>query len=32
MSSKYRFFLRPHLLESWDLVSYAIPASRLKRS
>jgi FkbM family methyltransferase len=31
MSSEYHFFLRPHLLESWDLVCYAIPASRLKR-
>lgn len=28
---EYRFFLRPHLLESWDLVCYAIPTSRLKR-
>jgi FkbM family methyltransferase len=25
----YRFFLRPHLRESWDLVCYAIPADRL---
>ena len=24
----YRFFLRPHLLEGWDLVCYAIPESR----
>lgn len=24
----YRFFLRPHLIEGWDLVCYAIPASR----
>lgn len=29
-SDEYRFFLRPHLLEVWDLVCYAIPASRLK--
>jgi FkbM family methyltransferase len=28
MFTGYRFFLRPHLLESWDLVCYAIPASR----
>lgn len=27
----YRFFLRPHLLEVWDLVCYAIPPSRLTR-
>ncbi|MCK9391027.1 MAG: FkbM family methyltransferase [Syntrophales bacterium] len=25
----YRFFLRPHRLEVWDLVCYAIPVSRL---
>jgi FkbM family methyltransferase len=24
----YRMFLRPHLRESWDLVCYAVPASR----
>ncbi len=29
-SDEYRFFLRPHLLEVWDLVCYAIPVSRLK--
>ena len=29
LSTEYRFFLRPHLLESWDLVCYAIPAKRL---
>jgi len=28
-SDQYRFFLRPHLLEVWDLVCYAIPLSRL---
>lgn len=28
-SDQYRFFLRPHLLEVWDLVCYAIPISRL---
>ncbi len=30
MSDKYRFFLRPHLLEGWDLVCYAIPVDRLR--
>jgi FkbM family methyltransferase len=25
----YRFYLRPHLLEVWDLVCYAVPANRL---
>lgn len=28
-SDQYRFFLRPHLLEVWDLVCYAIPSCRL---
>ena len=28
----YSFFLRPHLLEGWDLVCYAIPKSRLAKS
>jgi len=28
-SDEYRFFLRPHLLEVWDLVCYAIPVNRL---
>jgi FkbM family methyltransferase len=28
-ASKYRFFLRPHLLEVWDLVCYAVPEERL---
>jgi FkbM family methyltransferase len=27
----YRFFLRPHLIEVWDLVCYAIPPRRLIR-
>ena len=27
---RYRFFLRPHLLEVWDLVCYAVPAERLR--
>ncbi len=30
MVQDYRYFLRPHLLEVWDLVLYAIPAERLK--
>jgi len=30
VSAEYRFFLRPHGLDVWDLVCYAIPASRLK--
>lgn len=25
---KYRFYLRPHLLEVWDLVMYAVPRTR----
>jgi len=29
VSSSYRFFLRPHNEEGWDLVCYAIPGSRL---
>ena len=28
-SEQYRFFLRPHNEEGWDLVCYAIPRSRL---
>jgi FkbM family methyltransferase len=28
-SDQYRFFLRPHLFEVWDLVCYAIPEKRL---
>jgi FkbM family methyltransferase len=27
-NSGYRFYLRPHLLEGWDLVCYAVPPSR----
>jgi FkbM family methyltransferase len=27
-SGAYRFFLRPHLMEVWDLVCYAIPVER----
>lgn len=30
-SDNYAFFLRPHLLEGWDLVTYAIPKHRLTR-
>jgi FkbM family methyltransferase len=29
INSEYRFFLRPHLVEVWDLVCYAIPPRRL---
>ena len=29
LSEDYRFFLRPHDFEGWDLVCYAIPKSRL---
>jgi FkbM family methyltransferase len=29
-SDQYCFFLRPHNLEGWDLVCYAIPQNRLK--
>lgn len=29
-SDQYRFYLRPHNLEVWDLVCYAIPSNRLK--
>jgi FkbM family methyltransferase len=31
VSDRYRFFLRPHLLEVWDLVCYAVPAERQRR-
>jgi len=30
-SDDYAYFLRPHLLEGWDLVTYAIPKHRLIR-
>lgn len=30
MCSRYRFFLRPHGTEGWDLVCYAIPEERAK--
>jgi len=29
LNPDYRFFLRPHDLEMWDLVCYAIPSGRL---
>jgi FkbM family methyltransferase len=29
LSDEYRLFLRPHLLEVWDLVCYAVPRNRL---
>ena len=28
LAANYRLYLRPHLLESWDLVCYAVPSSR----
>jgi hypothetical protein len=28
---RYRFFLRPHRIEVWDLVCYAVPEDRLVR-
>ena len=30
LRSGYQFFLRPHLLESWDLLCYAVPPTRLQ--
>jgi FkbM family methyltransferase len=30
-NDEYVFFLRPHLLEGWDLITYAIPKHRLRR-
>jgi hypothetical protein len=29
MSGDYRYFLRPHGFEGWDLVCYAVPGGRL---
>jgi FkbM family methyltransferase len=29
LSNEFRFFLRPHHLQAWDLVCYAIPDARL---
>jgi FkbM family methyltransferase len=31
LSDRYRFFLRPHRIEVWDLVCYAVPEDRLVR-
>jgi FkbM family methyltransferase len=31
INPNYRFFLRPHFIEVWDLVCYAIPPRRLVR-
>lgn len=30
LNDEYAFYLRPHLLEVWDLVCYAIPRTRLQ--
>ena len=30
LTDQYRFYLRPHLPEVWDLVCYAVPLRRLK--
>jgi FkbM family methyltransferase len=30
IDSEYRFFLRPHFADVWDLVCYAIPKERLR--
>jgi FkbM family methyltransferase len=30
LSDQFRFYLRPHLMEGWDLVCYGVPAHRLK--
>lgn len=30
LNPDYKFFLRPHLVDVWDLVCYAIPPSRLR--
>jgi FkbM family methyltransferase len=32
LGGEYRFFLRPHEAEAWDLVCYAIPSERVVRS
>ena len=29
LSPDYQLFLRPHVIESWDLVCYAVPKHRL---
>lgn len=30
LAGEYRLFLRPHEIEGWQLVCYAIPSHRLK--
>ena len=30
LNPDYRFFLRPHVLEGWDTVCYAVPPARLR--
>ena len=30
LSDEFRFFLRPHHLQAWDLVCYAVPRQRLR--
>jgi FkbM family methyltransferase len=30
-NKEYRFYLRPHLLEAWDLICYAVPPERALR-
>jgi FkbM family methyltransferase len=32
ISSDYSFYLRPHMLEGWDLVCYAIPSKRRRQA
>jgi FkbM family methyltransferase len=32
MRSDYHFFLRPHMQEAWDVICYAVPDHRLKKS
>ncbi len=32
LSEHYHFFLRPHDFEGWDLVCYAVPGNRLRKS
>ena len=31
IDADYRLFIRPHLIEGWDLVCYAVPAERFAR-
>ena len=30
LTDQFQFYLRPHLMEAWDLVCYAVPTHRLK--